>query len=293
MTDQLSDQGAEAPDIDLDLAADADVMIDAGDEPTPEPTADAGAPAPAAAPTIEERRQKFAQTKNIEDLDPVDQAFFRDYKKAFNKEMDKARRMVKEAAETRERYEAFMAQGKQPGQPPEGPPDLGPDIDPAYKAAFDARVAYQVEKTLEKLGLPKRVETAEQRAATLEHNNWVNSVMTELKTVHGMTGDEERALERMMADDPSIGALFSTQGGRAKLIRLARLDLQEAQQQVTQVQRQAESARAGVSRPTGGGATPTPTDYRKIREEQGMDAVRDTIVEETLREMGGKAPSWP
>src|SRR5574343_552584 len=101
--------------------------------------------------------------------------------------------MVKEAADTRERYEAFMAPGKQPGQPPEGPPDLAPDIDPAYKAAFDARVVYQVEKTLEKLGLPKRVETAEQRAATLEHNNWVNSVMTELKTVHGMTSDEERA----------------------------------------------------------------------------------------------------
>jgi hypothetical protein len=297
MTDELTtDGGADEQDFDIEVAADANILTDegSGEESGGEVVETAGESAAADVPiTPEQQRAKFEQTRDIDDLPEADRPFFRRYKSAFNKEMQKARSMVKEAAERAERYEALLARGQTPEKQADGPPDLGDDIDPTFKTALDARVQYEVQKALEASGLTKRLESAEERAFRVEGESRARDIMSELTTKHGMTVQEQQMIEGWIGEDPNTLVNFQTPTGRARMVKMARVELQEAQARVTTVQRQANAAGAAISRPGGGAATHTPTDYRKVRDEKGMDGARDLIVEETLREMGGTVPNWP
>jgi len=283
MTDELKTEGETGDeDFDIEVAADADILTDEG---TPdgagEPeVAEYAAPAAGAPLTPEQQRAKFDQTHDINDLPEADRPFFRHYKKSFNKEMERKRQAVKEAAEVRERYEALLAQRSQPEKPADGPPDLGADIDPGFKTALDARVQYEVKKALEASGLTKRLESAEDRAIRIEGENRARDIMSELTTKHGMTAQEQQMIEEWIGDDPNLLVNFQTPAGRARMVKMARVELQEAQAQVNTVKRQANAAGSAISRSGGAPTTPAPTDYRKLREDQGMEAVRDRIVEE-------------
>lgn len=301
MTDELTTDGeADEQDFDIEVAADANILTDegSGEESGGEVVETAGEPAAADAPmTPEQQRAKFEQTRDIDDLPEADRPFFRRYKSAFNKEMQKARSMVKEAAERAERYEALLAQRGQPEKAADGPPDFGesvhPDVRDAFQRELDARVDFKLKQALEASGLTKRLESAEERAFRVEGESRARDIMSELTTKHGMTVQEQQMIEGWIGEDPNLLVNFQTPTGRARMVKMARVELQEAQARVTTVQRQANAAGAAISRPGGGAATPTPTDYRKVRDEKGMDGARDLIVEETLREMGGTVPNWP
>lgn len=294
MTDQIqTDDGAEGAEFDLEMAADASVLADEGDGEQASGNEAPAAEAPAETLTSEQQRAKFDQTHDINDLPEADRAWFRRYKNAFNKEMEKMRRTVKEAAERSERYEALLAAGQKPDKPADGPPDLGENIDPAFKSALDARVQYEVQKVLEASGLTKRLESAEERALRIEGENRARDIMSELTTKHGMTTQEQQLIEEWVGEDPNLLVNFQTPSGRARMVKMARVELQETQAKVTDVQRKANAAGAAISRPGGGAAAPTPMDYRKVRDEKGMDGAKDFIIEETLREMGGAMPNWP
>ena len=117
--------------------------------------------------------------------------------------------------------------------------------------------------------------------------------MSELTNKHGMTAQEQKMIEGWIGEDPNLLVNFQTPTGRARMVKMARVEMQEAQAQVNTVKRQANAAGAPISRPGGGASAPTPIDYRKVREEKGMDGARDLIVEETMREFGGSLPNWP
>lgn len=292
MTDQLTSSVSPGDDEPvLELAPDADPFApDGGSADVGEPAEGATADAePAQAPQADDWMARFKKDKDIDALPEGPREFFRDYKRAFNREMEKARRMVKEAAEAKERYEAAVAP-RAPVAGPAAPPDLGAEVDPTFKAAFDARVEHLVNQRLESLGIPKRLESAEEKANRIATESWVSNVMSELTSKHGMTTDEQAAIEQMVADDPGMIHLFQSPQGRARVVKMARLELNEAKQHVSQVQRQADSARAGVSRPATGNATPTPTDWAKYKAEHGEEKTREAIVAETMRDLN---LAWP
>lgn len=280
MPDQTEDQviaqldaalaGAEAEETTPVAAAETD---DAGDgdakSGADQPDAEATGDDQKETPPTDSWKEEWRKTYNPHVLPEELREWVLNHQRGLSKVTERyeaARRHFEERAEA-------MASGGGKTKPAadDGPPILGDDIDPQYVESLDSRVAWQIKKTLESLGIAEKLKTIDEVKETSQREKWADSVQENMRQRHGMTTELEQVVMQMYAANPKMEVMLHDDQGQADLIELARVRLAASgrkNKEAENLRHRASAGKQATMRPSAGVRRAAHVDKQELNDEE-------------------------